>query len=69
MQELELFGLRVALASLHAGGESSGCRVDGGRAQSDEEPSHLLRVGASCTTQRSCTLSNLAYGRLTVHSS
>ena len=68
MQELELFGLRVALASACCG-ESSGCRVDGGRAQSDEEPSHLLRVGASCTTQRSCTLSNLAYGRLTVHSS
>ena len=68
MQELELFGLRVARSRL-AGGERSGCRVDGGRAQSDEEPSHLLRVGASCITQRSCTLSNLAYGRLTVHSS
>ena len=29
------------------------------------EPSHLLRVGARCISQRSCTLSNLAYGRLT----
>ena len=69
MQELELFGLRVARSRPLAGGESSGCRVDGGRAQSDEEPSHLLRVGASCITQRSCTLSNLAYGHFIVHSS